>query len=139
MPATRVLVIEDDASIRELISTLLDPEGYQVLASGSDVDPVDVSQLRPALVLLDLWLGGSPRGWDFLLAIKETPAARCIPVLVCTADSTWVKRETVRLAELAAGVILKPFDIDDLVARVTAIVPPLSLRGHRTDVAAEIW
>lgn len=56
----RVLVIEDDAALREMLCEPLAGEGYQVLPSDHPVAPLDVQQLRPLLVFLDLMLGGEP-------------------------------------------------------------------------------
>jgi DNA-binding response OmpR family regulator len=60
----RILLIEDDPIIQALLRDLLEEEGYRVLVADATLDPVDVSQLRPALIVLDLWLGGSAWGLD---------------------------------------------------------------------------
>jgi DNA-binding response OmpR family regulator len=131
----RVLLIEDDLNIRDLLRELLEDEGYRVLVADAALDPVDVSQLCPNLVLLDLWFGGAAWGLDWLRELRVTPGARCIPVIVCTADARLVRREAEQLQTLAADVILKPFDLDDVVTRVAAglssrsagnLVPPVS-------------
>jgi CheY-like chemotaxis protein len=123
LPA-RVLVIEDDPAVQSLLRSVLELKGYEVLASESAVDPTEVAQLRPQLVLLDLRLGTGTAGWDFLQTMKVTPAARRIPVVVCTADSAFVDRESARFNELAAGVVIKPFNVDDLLARIEAATLP---------------
>jgi DNA-binding response OmpR family regulator len=120
----RVLLIEDDLIIQALLRDLLEEEGYRVLVADATLDPVDVSQLRPDLILLDLWLGGSAWGLDWLRELRATPGARCIPVIVCTADARQVQHEAEHLRVLAADVILKPFDIDDVVTRVAAGLSP---------------
>ena len=116
----RVLLIEDDPIIQALLRDLLEEEGYRVLVADVTLDPVDVSQLRPNLIVLDLWFGGSAWGVDWLRGLRVTPGARCIPVIVCTADTRLVKHEAEQLRALVADVILKPFDIDDVVTRVAA-------------------
>ncbi len=116
----RVLIIEDDLIIQDLLRELLEVEGYRVLVADATLDPVDVSQLRPNLIVLDLWFGGTAWGLDWLRELRTTPGARCIPVIVCTADARLVKHEAEQLRALAADVILKPFDIDDVVTQVTA-------------------
>jgi DNA-binding response OmpR family regulator len=62
----RILLIEDDHVIQDLLRDLLEEEGYRVLVADATLDPVDVSQLRPDLILLDLWLGGGAWGLDWL-------------------------------------------------------------------------
>ena len=120
----RILLIEDDPIVQALLRDLLEEEGYRVLIANATLDPVDVSQLRPNLILLDLWFGGSAWGLDWLRELRATPSARCIPVTVCTADARLVKHEAEQLRALAADVILKPFDIGDVVTRVAAGLSP---------------
>src|SRR5215210_4193990 len=116
----RILLIDDDPVIQDLLRHLLEEEGYRVLVADATFDPVDVSQLRPNLILLDLWFGGSAWGLDWLRELRATPGARCIPVIVCTADARLAQHEAEQLQALTAGVILKPFAIDDVVTRVAA-------------------
>jgi len=116
----RILLIEDDLIIQDLLRELLEDEGYRVLVADATLDPVDISQLRPNLILLDHWFGGVACGLDWLRELRVTPGARCIPVIVCTADARLVKLEAEQLRALATDVILKPFDIGDVVTRVAA-------------------
>jgi DNA-binding response OmpR family regulator len=125
---SRVLLIEDDLMVQDLLRDLLEDEGYRVLVADATLDPVDVSQLRPNLVLLDLWFGGAAWGLDWLRELRVTPGARCIPVIVCTADARLARREAEQLQTLAADVILKPFDLDDVVTRVAAALSSRTAR-----------
>jgi DNA-binding response OmpR family regulator len=123
-PLNRILLVEDDTGVQDLLRDLLEAEGYRVLSAASPLDAVDISQLYPSLVILDLWFGGRASGWDLLEALHVTPGARGIPVMICTADARMVQREADRLVSLAATVLLKPFDVDDLLARVGAVCSP---------------
>ena len=109
----RILLIQDELVIQDLLRDLLEEEGYRVLVADATLDPVDVSQLRPNLILLDLWFGGVAWGLDWLRELRVTPGARCIPVIVCTAD-----------------VILKPVDLDDVVTRVAAALSSRVAHDH---------
>jgi DNA-binding response OmpR family regulator len=132
----RVLLIEDDRVVQNLLRELLSEEGYRVLVADATLDPVDVSQLRPNLVLLDLWFGGAAWGLDWLRELRVTPGARCIPVIVCTADARLVRLEAEQLRSLAADVILKPFDLDDVVARVAAALSARAARNLAPPVSS---
>ncbi|HEX2282225.1 MAG TPA: response regulator [Thermomicrobiales bacterium] len=132
----RVLLIEDDLLIQDLLREILEEEGYRVLVADATLDPVDVSQLRPSLVLLDLWFGGAAWGLDWLRELRVTPGARCIPVIVCTADARLARREAEQLQTLAADLILKPFDLDDVVTRVAAGLSSRSTRNLASPVAS---
>src|SRR5262245_45844395 len=113
MPSTRILVIDDDPDLTALLHDILEEEGYRVVASSGPVDSVDISQLRPRMIVLDLWFGQQAGGWDLLRQLRTTPGARDIPVLVCTADSRAAEEGTGCLRALDADVILKPFDLND--------------------------
>ena len=130
-PLNRILLVEDDTGVQDLLRDLLEAEGYRVLSAASPLDAVDISQLHPSLVILDLWLGGRASGWDLLEALHVTPGARGIPVMICTADARFVQREADRLREIAATVLLKPFDVDDLLARVTKACSPSPMSRPR--------
>ena len=125
----RVLLIEDDQLIQNLLRELLEEEGYRILVADATLDPVDVSQLRPNLILLDLWFGGAALGLDWLRELRVTPGARCVPVIVCTADARLARREAEQLQSLVADMILKPFDLDDIVTRVAAALSSRSARN----------
>jgi CheY-like chemotaxis protein len=82
-----VLVVEDDADIREGLSALLDAEGYPVMLAGDGREALDVlshESTTPGLILLDLMM---PRmnGWQFLEAVKDSPEAARIPIVVMSA------------------------------------------------------
>ena len=129
MALPRVLVIDDDPAIQSPLRSVLEEEGYQVLSAASTVHPVDVSQLHPALIILDVWLDGHDSGWGLLQELKVTPGARQIPVMLCTGDGALLTREANRIHDLAAGILRKPFDLDDVVVRVAACVPPVPRAG----------
>jgi CheY-like chemotaxis protein len=120
MPSARasVLVIDDDASIRDVLATLLRDEQYTVAERVQLPDPDEVRELRPDCIVLDIVFGGEPAGLDFLAALKRDPDLAGIPVIVCTA-ATGDRFELLRprLAR-AAAVLAKPFNIDDLLDTV---------------------
>ena len=139
--AARVLVVEDDEATRSALRALLDDAGY-VCDEASDGERA-VAAMRDALfdlVVLDLDLPGMS-GADVHRQLRRDPRTRFLPIVFLTAHSD---RE-IKLAELEAGAedfITKPYDADELLARVGAAVRrwsgmravnPLSgLPGNRT-------
>ena len=114
----RILLVEDDAMIGESVAEGLKAEGYAVdwVRDGKEAE-VAVAATSYSLVILDL---GLPRrdGIDVLRGIRERRID--VPVLVMTA------RDTVRdrIKGLDAGAddyLIKPFDVDELLARVRAL------------------
>jgi CheY-like chemotaxis protein len=116
----RILVIEDDPEITDLFRAMLEDEGYEVLATGDAVDPVVISDLHPALIVLDLRLSGHANGWTWLEKLRQSPDMHAIPVIVCTADARLAQCHADQPHALATDVVLKPFDLDDFTRRVAA-------------------
>jgi DNA-binding response OmpR family regulator len=116
---SRILVIKDHHCVDRSLHEVLEGAGYRVLSAPMTLDPIDLSQLRPALVVLDLAVNDQTRGLRFLQDLQETPGARDIPVMVCASEPLQIRGSS-GTGNLAADVLLKPFDRDDFVARVAA-------------------
>jgi two-component system OmpR family response regulator len=121
MPASAILVVDDDPDIRVLVAELLRLSGYETAtaASGEDALAKLDGGLDPILVLLDIQMPGLD-GWATLRAIRESPKAE-LPVVLCTVRAG--------LADLQRGwklgcdgYLVKPFVIGDLVAEVEAVL-----------------
>lgn len=83
----RVLVVDDEAEIRELCRVNLEFEGFTVTEAGDGQEALDaVRRDPPDLVFLDLMMPGTD-GWQVLEAIKSDDATAHIPVIVLTAKS----------------------------------------------------
>jgi diguanylate cyclase (GGDEF)-like protein len=119
--AARVLVVEDDEATRGALRVLLDDAGY-VCDEASDGERA-VAAMRDALfdlVVLDLGLPGMS-GADVHRQLRRDPRTRFLPIVFLTAHTD----RQVKLAELEAGAedfITKPYDADELLARVGAAV-----------------
>jgi DNA-binding response OmpR family regulator len=121
-----ILAIEDDAAIRGVYAELLTEEGFRVVTRGevSDNALVEVAGLAPDLVVLDLVIAQQAAGWELLVALHNDPATTTIPILVVTASGMLVRERAAELEEWGCGVLMKPFDVDDLVAAVRACLEP---------------
>jgi two-component system, OmpR family, response regulator MprA len=115
----RILVVEDDADIRDLLDGLLTDEGYEVTLASDGVDALElVATLRPDLILLDV---GLPRldGPSFCRAYREGDG-RAPVLLISAADPTKIDEAVDACG--AAGYIAKPFEVDELMATVSRLV-----------------
>lgn len=130
--ARRVLVIEDDDLIRDLLDHVLGDAGYRVLATDHVLDIVDVQQLRPDVVLLDLHLHGRVAGWDYLRQLRSQSATAHLPVIIATCEFESVRTATASDLDHATGMILKPFDIEELTDTVAAALRPAAPRRPLT-------
>jgi len=118
---SRVLIVEDDKDIADLIAHYLRKAGHAVetLGSGALVMP-RVSSARPDLIVLDLMLPGMD-GMQVCAALRHEPATAAIPIIMLTARGD----EGDRIAGLELGAddyVTKPFSPKELVARVGALL-----------------
>ena len=118
----RVLVIEDDPALRDMLCEALASEGYQVLPSDHPVAPLDLQQLRPSLVVLDLMLGGEPEGYGWLEAVRAWRWTTRLPVLVCSGFLAPGAPAAQRVQALADATVPKPFALDQFLAAVAGCV-----------------
>jgi DNA-binding response OmpR family regulator len=117
--ATRVLVVEDDPSVRGLLHTLLSAEGYDVVtASDGLAGLVKAAATRPALMLLDLMMPDLG-GVRVLEEVRDDPELADTPVIVVTGKIDAVPGMRDLLGE--DNVFIKPFAVAELLARVGAI------------------
>ncbi len=119
MSATRVLVVEDDPSVRGLLHTLLSAEGYDV-ATASDglAGLVKATSTHPALVLLDLMMPDLG-GVRVLEELREDPELAGTPVIVVTGKVDAVPGIRALLGE--GSVFVKPFAVAELLTRVAEV------------------
>jgi len=117
--ATRVLVVEDDPSVRGLLHTLLSAEGYDV-ATASDglAGLVKATSTHPALVLLDLMMPDLG-GVRVLEELREDPELAGTPVIVVTGKVDAVPGIRALLGE--GLVFVKPFAVAELLSRVAEV------------------
>jgi CheY-like chemotaxis protein len=110
-----VLVIDDDATARELIATYLAGEGFTVETAASGVEGLKkVRELRPAAVTLDIMMPEID-GWTVLAAMKGDPALAGIPIVIVTI----VDEQRRGIALGAAGYLTKPIDRERLIEIVS--------------------
>lgn len=118
--AARILVVNDTEEILELFRMVLGEEGgYEVItASFTPHDLREVELVKPDLVILDLIFGVEKIGWQLLEKMRLNRATADIPVIVCTAAVNEVRENEGHLTEMGVSVVLKPFDVDMLLAVV---------------------
>jgi signal transduction histidine kinase len=117
----RVLVVDDNEDLVEMLSAVLSLEGYDPIPAYTGHDAVEaMKEHQPQLVLLDRALPDSD-GLDVCARMKAVDPMRFLPVIMVTAKA----HRDDKLAGLAMGVddyITKPFDMDELVAKVRVML-----------------
>ena len=119
MPGERILVVEDERSIADLVAEALRRQGYRVETAGDGDQALEVAETTlPDLVILDLML---PKldGWEVCRRLREEETTRRIPIIMLTARRD--EKDVVAGLELGADDYLrKPFSLAELLARVKA-------------------
>ncbi len=113
-----LLVVEDDADIREALDGLLSMEGFRVAGCSNGREALDWLRAspKPDIILLDLMMPIMD-GWQFRVAQKDDPELATIPVLALSADST------AKAAAIDAEAYLKkPVDYDTLIATIDRLL-----------------
>jgi len=132
-PRRRILVVEDEPHLSQLVTDILEAEGYSVIAVGTGGEAEAVlERIKPDLVLLDIMLPDA----DGLILCSQIQARWPAPVIMVSAT----KRERDRILSLRLGAddfIAKPFDTLELVARVEAVLRRAT--GGRAVEPAASW
>jgi len=107
-----VLIIEDDADLREMVSQLLAQEGFKVSEASNGREALEKLRagLRPAIILLDLMMPVMD-GWTFRREQVSDSALADIPVVVGTAAPL---RKAMELN--AVAILQKPYDFDEAIS-----------------------
>lgn len=124
-----VAIVDDAPEIVSLMEEVLGDAGYRAVA-GESGDAVEERLARelPGLVILDIRLPGTATGLPLLRAICDNPATAHLPILVATADATFLREHAGALKNLGCETLAKPFDIESLLECVASLLP---VGGHR--------
>lgn len=108
----RILVIDDDPNIADLIADFCSGVGYEVDTLNDSVKAVETAKrLRPGLITLDLQMPGSD-GFDVLKKLKSDPETRNIPVVIVSILAGEAEREG--LLSAAQAILSKPINFRKL-------------------------
>ena len=119
--ATRVLIVEDEPDIRDLLAYHLEREGYRVSKASDGAYALrEIGAQQPDLVLLDLMLPGQG-GLEVCRRLRQDPATAGLPIIMLTAKGDEVDR-IVGLEVGADDYIVKPFSPKEVLARVRAVL-----------------
>ncbi len=113
-----ILVVDDDPAIRDMVTWALSEEGYEVAQAGNGAEALRlVGRYKPVVVLLDMTMPVMD-GWEFSRRLRDRHGQR-IPIICMTA----AKDARQRSREIDAEAVLsKPFNLDELFARVSEFV-----------------
>lgn len=121
MAEEKVLVVDDEEHIRELIKFNLEKSGFKVICADNGIDAIKLAkEQEPQLMLLDIMLPGMD-GLDVCKEIRKDSNMSDMPIIMITAKGEEVDK-IIGLELGADDYITKPFSVRELVARVKAIL-----------------
>lgn len=114
-----ILAINNDAAVLAVFRDLLEGEGYRVSTQRyADKALAEIVTITPDLIILDYMWAYDDGGWSLLQILRMDPRTSAIPIILCTAAVREVTEIHERLTQMKVRVILKPFNIDELIATI---------------------
>ena len=118
---SKILIVDDEANIRQLVKYNLEKESYQVLEAEDGLQGIRLAKTeKPDLMLLDLMLPQMD-GLEVCRSLKGNPATAALPIIMLTAKSEEIDK-VIGLELGADDYMTKPFSPRELVARVKAVL-----------------
>src|SRR5688572_20706478 len=135
--ALEILVVDDEADIRELVSGVLEDEGYAVRTAADSTGALDaIEERRPSLVLLDVWLQGSKLdGLQLLEQIKRRDAT--LPILMISGHGN-LDTAVAAIREGAVDFIEKPFEASRLLHLVDRATETDRLKRENANLRQQV-
>ena len=118
--ARRILIIEDDPDILEILDIIFQDEGFDIISRRNGMSADEIGILHPDLVLLDVRIRGFEKtGAQICAELKALTQTSQLPVLLLSAEAN--------LAHIASrcganGYVIKPFEINSLVKKVKEMI-----------------
>lgn len=117
----KILIVEDDAMIREVLSRRLQIEGYEIVSAMDGVEGVHRARVnQPDLIIMDM---GLPKlnGWQATDRIRSMPKTNKIPIIALTAFA--LKEDRLRCLDVGCNEYeSKPVDFDQLLGKIDTLL-----------------
>ncbi len=124
---TTILVIDDDGTVRDLLTRLLEKDGHHVITAADGKEGLALAeQFHPDVITLDVVMPGGMDGWEVLRILKESPVTQAIPVIMVSVMAGQEHAHTLEVEDY----LVKPIDVDRLarsINRITHRVPQRNL------------
>lgn len=135
--ALDILVVDDEADIRELISGILNDEGYETRVAGdSDSALAEIDARRPSLLILDIWLKGSKLdGLEILAEVKKKH--NNLPVIIISGHGN-IETAVTAIKNGAYDYISKPFETEKLLILVERATEVNRLRRENIELKEQV-
>lgn len=131
--AKDILIVDDEADIRELVAGILEDEGYETRLAGTAREALDaVEQRRPTMAILDIWLQGSDMdGLEVLQRLKAIHPE--LPVIVISGHGN-IETAVAAIKHGAYDYLEKPFNADRLIIQVQRAIEAAVLKRENAEL-----
>lgn len=117
--APLIVVIDDDKPFIELMTDVLSEEGYTVVDCQSEAEAIPcIEQHKPDMVILDIHVERLGGGWNVLQKMRQHPQVKDIPVIICSADVTFLREKANQLRSKKSDMLGKPFDLEEMLEKI---------------------
>jgi len=119
---TKIMVVDDEPDVLEVVKLILESDGYQVVTASSGQEALNIIEKeKPDLVLLDIIM---PRmdGWEVFSRIKSNPRTHSIPVIMLTAKDQRIDKLIGLHVVRVDDYITKPFGRAELLERIKRVL-----------------
>ncbi len=121
---SHIIVINHSDDLLDLYADLLTEEGYTVSTQTVfDPDLTAIAELAPVCVIIDYFVRGDAAERDVLSRLMTDERTHAIPLIVCTGAVRDIEEIRDRLEAESVAIILKPFEIDQLLATIADVRP----------------
>ena len=125
MAKKRIAVIDDDPTIRALLSALLGDEGFKpVLLANAHEAAAYLRTSVPDLIFLDIHMEQRDVGWSLLSLLWLEPTLSTVPVIISSADIGDLEQRRTGVQAQHSVIVAKPFDLDYLLDTVVQLIGP---------------
>ncbi len=131
MARSRPLIVvgDDEPGSLGMFGEILAEEGYASVCCRNEQETCDaVLAERPDLLIVDLRMEHPDSGVRIVERLRADARTRYVPILVCSADIMFLRERAEQLRRHGCGFLEKPFEMDELLAQVAAMVSPASER-----------
>lgn len=130
-PLSRIIVVDDDAAVRQTLNDILTDAGYRV-AAFADLGSayVGIQSIQPHLIIVDLFFPEAQHGADLITSLWSNTATNTIPIIVCSGATEQLLALRPHFERRGVAVIPKPFAIDALLTLVDQILDQPVARNY---------
>ena len=117
----RILLVDDEQDILDLLKYNLEAEGYEIVTAMNISQGIELAESGPDLIILEAMLPNNENGWEFICNLRQMENTKFIP-LICLTTETDEKGVPCKTACEVNDYLTKPISMQDLLSHVRAVL-----------------